>query len=141
MLRKLLRPSILPCRMHNDGGKNVGWNHLNWSLLNQEPNRRLHRQTRNLINLRRTHPALRGDGLEFLTTDATTGLAVYKRSAPEPDGNVYVAVNFGKETVEVALPFAPDASWREILSGDTLTPDTTSIPLLPGESRVWSNKY
>lgn len=116
--------------------KRVGWNPLNWSLLNQEANRTLHRQAKALIRLRRSHPALRDDELAILTADEPTGLALYRRGAE--DHPVYVAVNFGREPVAAALPFAAGAGWTEALSGVLLDPAADSFNLRPGEAKVWS---
>lgn len=115
--------------------KKVGWNHLNWSLLNQEPNRRLHTQTKELIRLRRHHPALRGDGLDLLTTDESTGLAVYRRG--EEENPVYVAVNFGREPVTAKIPFAAGSGWTDALTRIAHDPTAASFTLLPGEAKVW----
>ncbi len=114
--------------------KRVGWNHLNWSLLNLEPNRRLHAQTKELIRLRRFNGALQGDALEILTNDEERDLAIYKRG--EGDRAVYVAVNFGRETVTTPAPFN-GPGWTDALSGNAHNEDDQSFTLLPGESAVW----
>lgn len=113
--------------------KRVGWNYLNWSLLNQEPNRRLHGLTKQLVNLRRYNTALHGDALEIITNDENTDLAVYRRGDGERP--VYVAVNFGRETITSNVPFNTGDGWSEIVTGMTQTEPT--FTLLPGESRVW----
>lgn len=115
--------------------KRVGWNHLNWSLLNQEPNRRLHAQTKELIRLRRSHPALRGDELAILTSDEASGLAIYRRG--RDDQAVYIAVNFGREAVTAATPFPASAGWREALTGMEHDADDETFTLQPGETKVW----
>ena len=117
--------------------KAVAPNPLNWSLLNQEANRTLHTQAKALIRLRRSHPALRGDELAILTADESTGLALYRRGAE--DHPVYVAVNFGREPVAAALPFAAGAGWTDALSGAPLDPGADSFSLRPGEAKVWSS--
>ncbi|MGA1529312.1 MAG: alpha-amylase family glycosyl hydrolase [Kiritimatiellia bacterium] len=113
--------------------KTVGWNHLNWSLLNQEPNRRLHALTRELVKLRVAHPSLRGDELEILNLDDSTGLATYRRGAG--DEAIYVAINFGRDTLEANLSLPADTTWRAVVSSTTLATPAT-LALLPGQSAV-----
>jgi 1,4-alpha-glucan branching enzyme len=121
-----------------DTAKRVGWNPLNWSLLNQEPNRRLHSQTRDLIKLRTQHPALRGDNLRFVVTDAASGLAIFERdSSPHV---VHVAANFGRQPVEASIQLQGPAQWREVLAGKDQEPGHHEITLLPGEIKVWATQ-
>ncbi|NCC53740.1 MAG: DUF3459 domain-containing protein, partial [Spartobacteria bacterium] len=119
-----------------DSKKRVGWNHLDWSLLNRNQGRRLHNQARALIRLRRRHPALRGDQLEILVNDPERGLAVYRRG--DADMPVIVALNLSRQPVEDAVDLPPEAQWREVLSGTDVGFGQHAYRLEPGEAKVWA---
>lgn len=116
--------------------KTVGWNPLNWRLLDEEPNRKLLDLTRTLVHLRRTHPALRSEQVELLQADAESGLAVYKRSADEH--HVLVAAQFGRAPVRTAVNLDPAAAWRDVLQDEPVEPGTLTVELLPGDMRIWA---
>ncbi len=116
--------------------KNVGWNPLNWELLDEEPNRRLHAAMRALVRLRTSHPALREENLRILAADPETGLALYERdSSPHL---VQVAVNFGRHPVEASVYLHSGARWRDVLAEQPHAAGVTELTLLPGEVRVWA---
>jgi 1,4-alpha-glucan branching enzyme len=118
--------------------KRVGWNPLNWSLLNQAPNRQLHDLTRRLIRLRVAHPALRGDRCEILVNDGNTGLAVYQRGTGAEQ--VIVALNFGRGEVSTTINLDEAASWQDAITGSDVEAGALSVSLQPGEARVWATR-
>lgn len=118
--------------------KHVGWNPLQWDLLDQEPGRRLHAVTRALARLRATHPALRADNARILAADPTTGLALYERDATPH--LVQVAANFGRDAVDASVYLHSDAVWMDALNDTPAPSGVTELILQPGEVRVWATQ-
>jgi len=117
--------------------KNVGWNPLNWSLLVSRDGRRLHEATRQLIKLRRDHPALRSTDVNLLEANEETGVAVYTRGLP--DNQLLVVFNAGLEPASISAGSAVDLdSWHLIFSnGNTDLGCARTIDA--GEIRVYSS--
>ncbi len=115
----------------------VGWNPLNWDLLDRPENRRLHRSTRELTRLRTAHPALQGEHIEILVNDARRHVAAFERRSG--DDAVVVAVNFGHRPQTVQLDLPVMGYWRNVLDRTTLVHlDQPSIELRlqPGQTVV-----
>ncbi len=89
---------------------------LTWSKLHQKDHFQHQQLTRRLIRLRRDHPALRSDWIEFYDDDfATTKLVRFKRWDGAGDA-VVVALNFGQASVETGLGFPWNGYWREMMT-------------------------
>ncbi len=89
---------------------------LAWSKLYQKDHFQHQQLTRRLIRLRRDHPALRSDWIEFYDDDfADIKLVRFKRWDGAGDAAV-VALNFGQDPVKTGLGFPWNGYWREMIS-------------------------
>lgn len=122
-----------------DTVKNVGWNPLNWEYLELDPNRNLHRITRNLVHLRVGHRAFRSENLVIHENDGESGLAIFERDLSP--ANVIVAANFGRESVDAVINLHDNAQWIAILPDEQVESGTHTISLLPGEVQVWATEW
>ena len=89
---------------------------LTWSKLHQKDHFRHQQLTVRLIRMRREHPALRSDLIEFYDDDfATTKLVRFKRWDGIGDA-VVVALNFDQVPCPTGLGFPWNGYWREVMT-------------------------
>ncbi len=106
---------------------------LHWENLDDEPGQRLHALYKQLIHLRKDHPALRSpnfyppdwdeqnqtlDGNGF-GLDVSKQVVVYHRWQTADDGNTeryYIVLNFSDFSQPVEVQFAENGPWKDLLS-------------------------
>ena len=119
--------------------KVLAQNPLTWSHYGHPLYRALAAQTRALIRLRATHPALRTGHIRFRTKGLPADVAVYERWAD--GGSVVVAINFGREPGIVNLDLAGPGVWKQILPETADRPaGRAKVTLPPGGSVVFSRE-
>jgi 1,4-alpha-glucan branching enzyme len=113
----------------------VGPNPLHWERLKTPAYAALHAFTRQLVDLRSRHPALREDGLALLANDERSGVLAYQRLAEEQA--VVVVVNVSGDARETVIPL-PVARPYRILGGAQVTFDgaAANVSLGPGEAAI-----
>lgn len=117
--------------------KFVGWNPLNWELLETPTGQALHAFTRRLVRLRTRHPALQADNVRIEAMDPDSGLAIFVRdSAPH---RVWVALNFGRAPVNAEVELADDISWTSVDATNRPVEGTVEFTLQPGEVQIWAS--
>jgi hypothetical protein len=100
-----------------DGARTIDFQPLGWAKLESEPGRRQYEYLRRLLQLRREHPALRSDCVEYYWDDFPRYKVVrYKRWADAED-IVVVAANFDNVAQKAGLGFPIDGWWRNALTG------------------------
>ncbi|HBA85778.1 MAG TPA: hypothetical protein DCZ95_16975 [Verrucomicrobia bacterium] len=118
--------------------KIVGQNFLHWEKMKDPAGRRLFQSAQNLIRLRTTHPALRGEDLAI--SFPTSQTVVYTRGHGAE--SVIVAVNFGREEDELFLTLPNNSTWIQVLGKDVaIEPghSAVTVNLKPGQSAVFSS--
>lgn len=114
-------------------------NPLRWELLSTEGGKGLFEHYRDLIALRRKHPALRDEGFKIEAISNDEKWAVFHRWNEHGDV-VMIACNFGGEvrTIDVLLP--KPGPWRDVERNQTVERgegDTVPITLHPSEVAVF----
>jgi 1,4-alpha-glucan branching enzyme len=119
-----------------DTKKVVGFNPLDWSHMEQPAYRQLWENTKRLIGLRRSHPALTGEDVEWLLLDAGRDVFAYRRDAG--DDAVITAGNLSGEAHDIKLSAAAGSSWRNLLEDTTViaNADGATLRLEAGEAVV-----
>jgi 1,4-alpha-glucan branching enzyme len=94
--------------------KTIDENKINWQLLAQEQNTDLFNHYKNLIALRRQHPALGTDELSFVHEDVENKVLAYARMA-ESGEKLLVVLNLSGESLpEYSVMNVPeDGFWQE----------------------------
>jgi 1,4-alpha-glucan branching enzyme len=91
---------------------------LDWSLLDNEPNRELWSFYRQLIALRKSTPALYSDNFEPLADLRDEGIIAYKRW--DGDGNTVIVVanllDQAAAEVDIPLKDVKDGRWQDVLN-------------------------
>lgn len=106
---------------------------LDWQGLEQPEGQDLYQLHKQLIALRKSHPALQQGELEFIW-EADTTLA-YLRSFEEDQ--VLVALNLGEQQLEAqALP-VPPGQWQRFESEETQSEQEFQISLEPWSAQIW----
>jgi pullulanase len=98
---------------------------LNWEQLETFPGDRIHRLFRDLISLRKTHPALRSGTISFEKTIlsnprmfAENGVVIFHRWTDSGDygkERIVVALNFSNQDRMIDLCFPYAGMWRDLL--------------------------
>jgi 1,4-alpha-glucan branching enzyme len=121
-------------------GKAMDPQKIDWTLLQHDRNRALHAHYKRMIALRREHPALHGNELEFLFEHAEDGLLAFLRFPTDaPDRKVLIIANLRDRAHEACtLGNLPDGVWKDWLTDETVTIDhhTLTTPLEPWQARV-----
>ena len=92
-----------------------------------------------LIRLRREHPALRSDLIEFYDDDfAATKLVRFKRWDGAGDAAI-VALNFDQVPIETGLGFPWNGYWREVITDRVYQIETNwqDFSLPPWEAAIF----
>ena len=93
---------------------------LDWGKLDLPQGKAQFQFCQRLLQLRREHPALRSDFVEFYWDDFPRFKVLrYKRWDGEKDV-VVVGLNFDNVSQRVGLGFPQDGRWLEVLSGETV---------------------
>jgi 1,4-alpha-glucan branching enzyme len=114
---------------------------LDWGKLDLSQGRAQFEFCQRLLRLRREHPALRADFVEFYWDDFPRFKVLrYKRWGGEQDV-VVVGLNFDNVSQRVGLGFPQDGRWLDVLSGETVvvkghwhdfvTPPWQAVVLVP----------
>lgn len=100
---------------------------LNWQLTEQEPHATMLRYYRQLIQLRKTHPALQG-GREGLTVNADPGTGLLQLERSTSAGRLYCLLNFSQSprTVSAPAPAVPVLNSAAADWGGSLLPGQPS---------------
>ncbi|MFB9877581.1 alpha amylase C-terminal domain-containing protein [Planobispora siamensis] len=78
-----------------------------------------HRCTRDLIQLRRHHPALRAEPITVYPLDDRARVGAFQRWVPGEGHDVVVVVSFAETTFnDYVLGFPAEGRWREIFNSD-----------------------
>jgi 1,4-alpha-glucan branching enzyme len=121
-------------------GKAMDPQKIDWTLLANENNKALHAHYKRMIALRRTHPGLHGNELEFLFEHAADGLLVFTRFPKDaPDRKVLVIANLrDRAHASYTVTNLPDGRWKDWLTDEELTIEnhTLTTPLDPWQARV-----
>jgi 1,4-alpha-glucan branching enzyme len=110
---------------------------LDWSLLNQEPNRDLWQHYQKLIQLRKSTPALYSDNFEVLADLPDRSIIAFKRW--DGEGSVVVVANLtDTEAGEVELNHKAisDGHWHEVLGNYALKTEKHRLVDTLGKSEV-----
>ncbi len=106
-----------------DSANTVYFNPLDWTMLGRPQNQEHLDFARQLVRLRREHPALRTPHLAFYVNDlANEQLLCFKRW-DEAGEALVVALNFGGAPRQVRLRFPAPGRWREVFSGAVMEAD------------------
>ena len=115
-----------------DTKKTLKDNPLHWEKIGTQWGQWLLEKSRELIQLRTTHPALKKDNLHILQHDDT--LVVFARQ--EASTCVVVAINFSKSVKEVTLPLPWRGTWDILMGDEAPTMESGSMTLKPGGCAV-----
>jgi hypothetical protein len=113
---------------------------IRWDYLQDPPRRRLYERTAALLHLRNNYDV-------FETTNFTTELQggkIRRITLTAPDMRVQVIANVAPTTeTGTLLLFGSSGWWYEYYTGDSIfwNGSPITIPLLPGEYRVYTDKY
>ncbi len=100
-----------------DTPRTIDFQPLDWAKLATEGGRRQHHFLRQLLQLRREHPALRSDFVEFYWDDFPRFKVVRYKRWDNANDVVVVAANFDNVAQKTGLGFPLDGWWRNPLSG------------------------
>jgi 1,4-alpha-glucan branching enzyme len=100
-----------------DSPRTIDFRPLDWAKLETEAGRRQHRYLRQLLELRRAHPALRSDFVEFYWDDFPRYKLVRYKRWDNADDIVVIAANFDNVAQKAGLGFPLDGWWRNALTG------------------------
>jgi 1,4-alpha-glucan branching enzyme len=120
-----------------DGPDRVRPRPVRWSALNDPAGQRLYDLHKQLIRLRRDHPALRSGNFypgfyderwnrfndQGYGVDVERGLAIYHRWGAAADGQIerfIVILNFSEFDQHVDVPFSVNGQWEDVLNGGTV---------------------
>ena len=123
-----------------DTPKIVGSNPINWNRANgwlNRRNRQLLESTRNLVQLRATHPALQTGEFALSQDEAPDSVVIYERR--DGDASVVVAANFGRRNQKVTVRLPHGGSWRNVLENELFEPNrngNTTLTLAAGQVAV-----
>jgi 1,4-alpha-glucan branching enzyme len=102
----------------DDSPRTIDFWPLDWSRLDREQGRQQFGFVQRLLRLRREHPALRSDCVEYYWDEFRRYKVVrYKRWDPAGSDVVVVAANFDNAAQKVGLGFPDDGWWRNPLTG------------------------
>ncbi|MGE5601941.1 MAG: alpha-amylase family glycosyl hydrolase [Nitrososphaerales archaeon] len=107
-------------------------NTLHWELLDTAEGAQLQAHYQQLAELRRRHPALRGEGFRLEALHPAQKTLVYRRWAGDGDAAL-VAVNFSPEAQEIPLP-ADAETWEDLLAAGSSPSRATPAVTLPGST-------
>ena len=116
-----------------DTAKAVAPNPLTWSHYGHPLRRALAEQTRALVKLRASHPALRTGNIRFRAKGLPDDVAVYERWAGRDA--VVVAVNFGRGARIVDIELTP-GTWRQVIPAAANQPGGTVKASIPAGGAV-----
>lgn len=92
---------------------------INWDALATEKTvSDFHRFTRELIALRRRHPALRGEGVAVVTADDFHRVLAFQRWIPGVGRDVVAVVSFNEHPQRFPIPFPRRGDWLEVFNSD-----------------------
>lgn len=91
------------------------------------------RFTRELIAVRRRHPALRGEGIDVFHVHNNNRVIAFRRSAGDPEREVVVVASFNESTFwSYTIGFPAPGHWHEVFNSDVY--DHWVNPLVAGNS-------
>jgi 1,4-alpha-glucan branching enzyme len=98
-----------------DAPRTIDFVPMQWSKLQREAHAAHYAAVRRLIKVRRTHPCLRSDFIQFYTTDFAHDKTVRFHRWDGAGDEAVCAINFGHETRIVDLYFPADGRWRDVV--------------------------
>lgn len=103
-----------------DSACTVYFNPIDWAMLEREKNQAHMDFVRQLIYLRREHPALRTANIEFSSHDVEIDKLICFNRWDKAGDVVVVALNFDHRPRQVSPSFPETGRWREVLSGESI---------------------
>lgn len=103
-----------------DSASTVYFNPVDWTMLERVKNQAHVDFCRQLICLRREHPALRTTNVEFYPGDFAADKLIRFKRWDEAGDVAIVALNFDNRPRQVGLHFPETGRWHEALSGESI---------------------